>query len=114
MFWFDIFSSKSENLGKNLLFSVLIGSAVLQNNCKTWLGESKTIDASQTHSLLHEHGISYIDILIVDHYAIDYVWEMSFSEIASKIMPKYVPKSMQNGLQDGSRTMKKMIPKSLK
>lgn len=69
-----------------LLMLPFSSKPVLQNNCKTWLGESKTIDASQTHSLLHEHGISYIDILIVDHYAIDYVWEMSFSEIASKIM----------------------------
>ncbi|MGG4199225.1 UDP-2,4-diacetamido-2,4,6-trideoxy-beta-L-altropyranose hydrolase [Peribacillus frigoritolerans] len=48
-----------------------------------WLGVPLSVDATQTKKLLKK---CLVDLLIVDHYAINEVWEGSLREISNKIM----------------------------
>lgn len=48
-----------------------------------WLGVPLHVDALQTKKLLKN---SLVDLLIVDHYAINEVWERSLREISNRIM----------------------------
>ena len=47
---------------------------------RAWLGCTQAQDANDCITALHLHGIFTIDILIVDHYALDHEWEKSVSE----------------------------------
>ena len=59
--------------------------SVQHEDCKTWLGASQIDDAEQTHSLFAKHKIIIIDLLIIDHYSIDYEWEGTFLDKSLKI-----------------------------
>ena len=48
-----------------------------------WLGTSQEHDASQCLKALEDHEI---DILVVDHYALDIQWEMNFVKLSKKIV----------------------------
>ena len=48
-----------------------------------WLGAHWKIDAAQT---IHEIQNCFIDILIVDHYGIDYRWESRLRPFCNRIM----------------------------
>ena len=48
-----------------------------------WLGAHWKIDATQT---IHEIQNCFIDILIVDHYGIDYRWESQLRPFCKRIM----------------------------
>jgi len=61
-------------------------NTVTQTDCKSWLGTSQSDDAAQTNSLLAHYKIKNIDLLIIDHYAIDYEWQSSFSGQTSKVL----------------------------
>ena len=51
------------------------------NDTNTWLGEDFKIDASSTCDILKKYQV---DLLIIDQYSIDYIWE--------NIVKKYVEK----------------------
>jgi UDP-2,4-diacetamido-2,4,6-trideoxy-beta-L-altropyranose hydrolase len=51
-----------------------------------WLGTSQINDADQTLSLLKNNNIDKIDILVVDHYALDVQWEIRFKDITNKFV----------------------------
>ncbi|WP_057915695.1 UDP-2,4-diacetamido-2,4,6-trideoxy-beta-L-altropyranose hydrolase [Peribacillus muralis] len=48
-----------------------------------WLGVPLSVDATQTKNLLRK---GFVDLLIVDHYAINEVWEGSLREVVNKIL----------------------------
>lgn len=48
-----------------------------------WLGVPWYIDAKETESLLQGH---LVDLLIIDHYAINYKWEHSLKDMVKNIM----------------------------
>lgn len=50
-----------------------------------WLGTSQSHDAEQTIEIIKGYGKT-VDILIVDHYALDYRWESVVSSYVKKIM----------------------------
>ena len=56
------------------------------NNLSKWLGASQEVDAIQTQTALKEMCLKSIDILVVDHYAIDINWEKKFRNIAKKLV----------------------------
>ena len=58
---------------------------ISDTDTKTWLGESKDIDAKQTIHLLKKNNINKIDLLVIDHYGIDYEWENHLSKLTNKI-----------------------------
>jgi UDP-2,4-diacetamido-2,4,6-trideoxy-beta-L-altropyranose hydrolase len=51
-----------------------------------WLGTSQRNDVHQSLSILNLNGINTIDILVVDHYALDIEWEENFRGIAKKLI----------------------------
>jgi UDP-2,4-diacetamido-2,4,6-trideoxy-beta-L-altropyranose hydrolase len=51
-----------------------------------WLGTSQENDAVQTLSILSKNGVEKIDILVIDHYALDIEWESNFIDITSKLV----------------------------
>ena len=56
------------------------------NNHLEWLGTDWTVDAHDTKEILSSINIKKIDILIVDHYALDIRWEQALRPYAKKIM----------------------------
>lgn len=60
--------------------------SVVQNDCKSWLGASQIEDAAQSSVVLKKNKIENIDLLIFDHYAINYEWQDYFSTLTSKIL----------------------------
>lgn len=55
-------------------------------NYSEWLGTSQIIDAEQSLAILNNNNIEEIDILIVDHYALDNQWENYFRDMAKKLV----------------------------
>lgn len=51
-----------------------------------WLGTSQKVDARQTLAALKQHALENIDILVIDHYALDIKWEKQFRNISKKII----------------------------
>lgn len=49
----------------------------------SWLGVPWAIDAKETRSLLQGHSV---DLLIIDHYAINYEWECMLKDMVKNIM----------------------------
>ena len=60
------------------------------NDYQSWLGSSQTEDAKKTLEIIHRHSV---DKLVVDHYAIDKVWE---KEVRCDIKALYVIDDLAN------------------
>jgi UDP-2,4-diacetamido-2,4,6-trideoxy-beta-L-altropyranose hydrolase len=67
---------------------LLDGSELNENvdNYSAWLGNSQENDATQTLAVLKKYGLENIDILVVDHYALDIEWERQFRCISNKLV----------------------------
>lgn len=67
-------------MNKNYTLLLLPASSkvVNKNDCSSWLGASPAEDAAQTKSLLMQNGITDFELLVIDHYAIDHVWQNIF------------------------------------
>ena len=57
-----------------------------QNDYLSWLGTSQKQDAVDTISVIKSNITSNIDLLIVDHYALDHQWHKYLKPLASKIL----------------------------
>jgi len=53
-------------------------------NIDTWLGESQLIDSKKTISVIEQNNLK-IDWLIIDHYAINYIWENELKKYVKNI-----------------------------
>jgi len=71
-------------------FNVLLldGPELNENieNYSEWLGTSQVNDAVQTLAVLKNNDVEKIDILVVDHYALDLQWEGTFRSITNKLV----------------------------
>lgn len=76
----------NEVITRNGFKVVLLDKPSTCKNYSAWLGTSQDNDARQTHKALKNNGITKVDILIVDHYALDIQWESQFRQIAKKIV----------------------------
>ena len=56
------------------------------NGFSQWLGTSQQVDATQTLAVLKENCLENIEILVVDHYALDIHWEKQFRDISKKLV----------------------------
>lgn len=56
------------------------------DNYSDWLGTSQAIDAIQSLEVLKKNDLQKIDILVIDHYALDITWEKRFRSISKKIV----------------------------
>ena len=55
-------------------------------NYSEWLGTSQVNDAVQTLAVLKNNDVEKIDILVVDHYALDLDWEGRFRNVTNKLV----------------------------
>ncbi|WP_332634570.1 hypothetical protein [Halalkalibacter flavus] len=62
--------------------SILEGENIGELPHKNWLGASQDFDSRETLELVKDYGT--FELLVVDHYAIDYRWENMFKNTAKK------------------------------
>lgn len=85
----DNIGNFNEIIIQNDFNHLLLGGPELNDkidNYSQWLGTSQGNDAKQTLSLLKKNDLDRIDILVVDHYALDIKWEIVFRSITHKII----------------------------
>ena len=79
----------TELISRNGFKLIIIKNTDLNENIygfSEWLGTSQKIDAMQTLAVLKEHSLESIDILVIDHYALDIEWENKLRYISKKII----------------------------
>lgn len=52
----------------------------------SWLSVGWNLDANQTIEVIEENSSSQVDLLVIDHYAIDYKWENKLKNHVKKIL----------------------------
>ena len=75
-------------IDKNFKLLLLPDSSevVNKNDCSSWLGASPAEDAAQTKAILMQNSVADFELLVIDHYAIDYVWQTIFVSPNIKVL----------------------------